>query len=485
MIKSQLIYIINEELQKLFEWEETDTHDDIIYSLYEQRDEVLRETIRDFMEKPLGTYQPWRLIPFIKLKKLFEDALKFGFIRDEKLLDDIEYRLIRNLLKLDVNTELCGHMSSFPEDDITDLGYTMEKFNEKNNNSNDVYFEDPKSGQWRISDYGLKPLWNIGEKLIREKDDKRKLSLISQFLDVVHQRSDMASWFVEGGSSSLNKISGMERENKNIIKNEINEIENKKITYTDELTGFYAGQKNMETGIYVNDEIVGLVQYHLYGSELTIANIFVREEFRRQGFGSRLIKHIMLQNPDYKYKPSLMTDLGSKFKHKDVSSTEKENINEIGEANIKPYPYIKTDEKNHGDEIIFTYKFIAKDQLEYLVFLVLKNKKEDQKYYLDVGYGVKNKYDNYDYINPTNQGDVYKIMSTVIAIIKEVVINDLKYNGIEVDYLTFSPTKNNPEDKRRLKLNLAYLKRLKPNWQYETRTDPYDTSVDIIKIKMN
>jgi len=90
------------------------------------------------------------------------------------------------------------------------------------------------------------------------------------------------------------------------------------IRYTNEVVGSYSRQTNCEAGIYVDGDIAGLVQYVLYDQELTISHIFVRPEYRRQGYGSRLMKYIQKENPDYKYKPSMMTDDGAAFKHKDL-----------------------------------------------------------------------------------------------------------------------------------------------------------------------
>ena len=95
-----------------------------------------------------------------------------------------------------------------------------------------------------------------------------------------------------------------------------------KITYSNEVLDAYSGQINCEAGIYVNGEIVGVAQYILYDNELTISDIFVRPEFRRQGFGSRLMKYIQQENPDYHYKPSLKTELGAKFVHKEIGLHE-------------------------------------------------------------------------------------------------------------------------------------------------------------------
>jgi GNAT superfamily N-acetyltransferase len=99
-----------------------------------------------------------------------------------------------------------------------------------------------------------------------------------------------------------------------------------KFTYTNEVLDAYSGQINCEAGIYVDSEIVGIVQYVLFDNKLTVSDIFVRKEFRRMGYGSRLIKYIKQENPEYKYKPSLKTDLGAAFKHKDVSLIETQHF---------------------------------------------------------------------------------------------------------------------------------------------------------------
>jgi len=207
----QLKSLIQEEIQHfLLEWE--DPNADWIYDLYEQRDEIMHETIVDFMQKPFGAHQPWKLIPFNRLKKIWEDAATFGYVRDTKGLQEIQDRMIRNLLKLDVNTELLGHMQGYPdEQEFEDAGTTSEQFKEKLNNYRDVYWSAPSGGD-RISDFALHPLWKYAEQLIKEKDPMQKIVYIDKMLNVVHMRTDLAGEFVEGGSNSLTQLSNGERE---------------------------------------------------------------------------------------------------------------------------------------------------------------------------------------------------------------------------------------------------------------------------------
>jgi len=73
----------------------------------------------------------------------------------------------------------------------------------------DYYMDDPehKMGGF-ISDYGLEPLLKLLGELLRATDDREVVTLIDRMLNIVHQRSDIANWFVEGGSRALAQLSG-------------------------------------------------------------------------------------------------------------------------------------------------------------------------------------------------------------------------------------------------------------------------------------
>ena len=97
--------------------------------------------------------------------------------------------------------------------------------------------------------------------------------------------------------------------------------ESNKITYSDECLGYHSGQTDMEAGIYENGKIIGVVQYTLFKNELTIKDINILPTRRREGFGSLLMNYIKKENPTYIYKPSLKTNLGSKFIHKKINES--------------------------------------------------------------------------------------------------------------------------------------------------------------------
>lgn len=95
-----------------------------------------------------------------------------------------------------------------------------------------------------------------------------------------------------------------------------------KIRFENEHLDHYDGQDNYELGIYEDEEIIGYVQYVIFENEITVSDILVRPNRRRENFGSMLIQKMKQLHPYAKYKPSLKTDLGSKFIHKDVDVNE-------------------------------------------------------------------------------------------------------------------------------------------------------------------
>lgn len=101
----------------------------------------------------------------------------------------------------------------------------------------------------------------------------------------------------------------------------------KKLSYEISHLDSYDGQHNYELGCYIEEGIIGAVEFVLFDGDmsLTISDIQVRPEYRRKGIGSRMVKVIKDKFPEYKYEPSMKTDLGSKFKHKDIEDLNKFN----------------------------------------------------------------------------------------------------------------------------------------------------------------
>lgn len=106
--------------------------------------------------------------------------------------------------RLTVTTELSGHTQ---HDVRTELEDTYDyKFTDEEWGRLLDSLGDKKSGQEYLSDFGLKPLQVLALKLYAADTPEEKLHVIDRMLNVVHQRSDLASMFVQGGTSTLNKI---------------------------------------------------------------------------------------------------------------------------------------------------------------------------------------------------------------------------------------------------------------------------------------
>lgn len=197
--------IIREEINRLFE-------DEFDYDLYELMDEVRNEVIEGFLDarEKGGGKQPWRVVPAGRLKKIWEDYIKFGHVRDVKGIEIIENLMTRNALKLNANTELSGHVNYGMEDELEPYGLTPDDIWEGDFDFGD-YIEG-SNGQLMISDYGLQPILKLVMEVRRQSTPEQKLITLDKMLNVVHQRSDLAELFIQGGSTTLNDISGYDTE---------------------------------------------------------------------------------------------------------------------------------------------------------------------------------------------------------------------------------------------------------------------------------
>lgn len=273
--------LIREEYRNLLK--ENYNDDDVDWSYYEREDELKMEIMQDFLYKNNSDFTkhiPWTVVPFPRLKKIWEDYMYNGFVRDTRGLEMIEEIMLDNTRKVNILTALAGHTQWGDQETLDEnIGYWVkEQVNcllpntKKVDTSqleipfdnprkkyikkqpvpdpepcevqihpfaqkiyNEEYDEDTMSREkfyellyekmterffdyymWDtegvkggfISDYGLEPLVTLAGQLRKATTPEEKLVLIDQMLNVVHQRSDIANWFVEGGSRALAQLSG-------------------------------------------------------------------------------------------------------------------------------------------------------------------------------------------------------------------------------------------------------------------------------------
>ena len=247
--------------------------DEAAYSYWSAFDNIKEEVVQDFLYDNNENFTKelqWSHVQFPRLKKIWEDYMKLGYVRDVKSLETIERIMIRNTLLIDVLTNFSGHVDSrqsddyfkeqlieYVEDQITcyhneqnpvdTTQYQIDFENPDNNKTGtphppcelnpyiniviteqledgkaltdikDVLFDDLTDkflsnyfAQGELTDYGLRPLQTLATELYGENDPNEKVVIIDKMLNVVHQSSDLSAFFIQGGVDALSALSGYE-----------------------------------------------------------------------------------------------------------------------------------------------------------------------------------------------------------------------------------------------------------------------------------
>lgn len=162
---------------------------------------------QEMLETMIGEYKsgrwpgaaPWRVVPAERLKRIWQDSARLGFVRDEKGLMAIRDRFVENYLRLGVNTAIAGHAT-----------YTYEEVLDDHFESNDIEkFVDwaiQCDTGWRLSDIAIEKLFPLCAAAVDATDPADILVLCDLIMNVAHQRSDLASWFVAGGTRTLSEL---------------------------------------------------------------------------------------------------------------------------------------------------------------------------------------------------------------------------------------------------------------------------------------
>jgi hypothetical protein len=173
---------------------------------FEELDSMFQTIVREY-ESNIGnsTYrQQWDLIPAHTLIKTWNDFINLGIVRNEKAVYNIADIVIQNIQKIYVNNILTGHEQYNPEEyagSLLDKDYPDGYFEKLED-----FFNDD-NGSLRISDYAINKLVEKAIELKSTTEPEEKLRIIDSILHIVHQRSDLASWFVAGGSKTLAELS--------------------------------------------------------------------------------------------------------------------------------------------------------------------------------------------------------------------------------------------------------------------------------------
>ena len=195
--------------------EDSDWH--VYYDYYEEYgvDYVLNE----FFSNPNGKQNWGTLINPNMYEKALKEFTRFGTLTNSTFPSKYVYQwmgiIMRNTATLEANTQLAGHSQHFPIGDVVDFaenkGIELEPTYDDCSNwleAQGLYdWMQMPDGSDAWSDYGLSPLWEIIKEYDENLPPEEVLVLVNRALDVYHQRGDMASIFIQGGSSTHTRIS--------------------------------------------------------------------------------------------------------------------------------------------------------------------------------------------------------------------------------------------------------------------------------------
>lgn len=178
-------------------------YDDALYDFFDKVDEKLDYIITEFKDSVDGDRIDFVPMSPERLIKIWRDYATLGIVKDERGIDQIVDIFIDKIVTIHIATILTGHEETDPISWLNDHGFEMS--DEELERLTD-YLQDSK-GQYIISDYGIDKLRDLAFKILSAKTYEEKLLYLDQVLNVIHQRSDLASYFVKGGRSTLDSLS--------------------------------------------------------------------------------------------------------------------------------------------------------------------------------------------------------------------------------------------------------------------------------------
>lgn len=171
---------------------------DLYAWLWEEAYPAMLDTmVEEFHSGSYPEGQPWNVLDAEMVKQMWLEFSDTGDVTNRTGLETARALVLNNVLRLYVNTEVAGHTARRAEDVVED--YEIGDL--------DAFVSwaiDTPEGDWRISDYGLDKLLDIAVKLKHAATPGRMVMYIDHILHVTHMRSDLASWFIEGGRDTLN-----------------------------------------------------------------------------------------------------------------------------------------------------------------------------------------------------------------------------------------------------------------------------------------
>jgi len=150
-----------------------------------------------------------------------------------------------------------------------------------------------------------------------------------------------------------------------------------------------------------------------------------------------------------------------------LAQFKKQLLQEIGDTtNIEPYLYSIDPIRNVGpkydDEEDYEASFETKSNTKYKAYIFKNSRDKGETWKMEVEFGVVDKQGfSYDHKATVNKGEVYKVMATMVKIIKDV-LDQTKEKGQYIKSIVIEPGKSFEGDERRANLYKAFINKNMP-----------------------
>lgn len=165
-------------------------------------EEKIIEVWRGCQEAGENDRLPWVPYDLTRAKKIWMDFMTLGIVKDEKGLERMANNFVEKIATIEAITILAGHTEIDPQTYLEELKI---EYDEETEDKLAYYILD-EQGIYRLSDSKIGTLQELAGKIIEAKTPVEKLLLLDRILNVVHPRSDIASWFIKGGRYSLDEL---------------------------------------------------------------------------------------------------------------------------------------------------------------------------------------------------------------------------------------------------------------------------------------
>lgn len=167
-------------------------------ALHYRMDELVEEMARDFRS---GKSADWPKVSKPVIHRIWAGFVATGRVQDDRTLDNIFSTIRDNVVRLQIANIVGQHEEVTPDCILNGV------LNEDEYSAFSDWVVDYE-GEWRISDYGLKPLQDAIALAHEALSAELRLKYIDRALHVVHCRGDLSRLFVEGGRATVNALQG-------------------------------------------------------------------------------------------------------------------------------------------------------------------------------------------------------------------------------------------------------------------------------------